>query len=185
MLSRLCALILHLAGWRIVFTPPPGPKSVVLVYPHTSNWDFVVGMLCRIHTGIFMHWTGKDTLFRWPLKSIFLRLGGVPINRRQRTGMTAQLADAFARNDSFHIAFTPEGTRGKTDHWKSGFYRLTLAVGVPLGLGFIDYGRREVGVERWITLSGDEETDLALIRAYYADKRALYPDQAGDIRFRQ
>lgn len=184
MLPRLCAFILRLIGWRTVFAPPPGPKSVVIVYPHTSNWDFPLGLLFRISSGVFMHWAGKDTLFRWPLRGFFLRVGGVPINRRERTGMTEQLLAEFARRDSFHMVITPEGTRSKTDHWKSGFYRLALAAGVPVGLGLIDYGRREVGIGHWITLTGDEEADLALIRAYYADRRALFPEQAGPIRFK-
>ena len=180
----LAGLILGLFGWRTVYAPPPGPKSVVLVYPHTSNWDFPIGVLFKAKHRQLFHWAGKDTLFRWPLRRLFLWLGGVPINRRERTGMIAQLIDAFAERESFHLCITPEGTRGKTDHWKSGFYHLALAAGVPVGLGFIDYGRKQVGVERWVTLSGKVEDDLALLRAYYADKTALHPELAGDIRFK-
>ncbi|MBS1229056.1 MAG: phospholipid/glycerol acyltransferase [Proteobacteria bacterium] len=184
MTRRLAGLILGLFGWRSVFAAPPGPKSVVLVYPHTSNWDFPLGVLFRAKHRFAIHWAGKDSLFRWPLRGVFLWLGGVPINRRERTGMIAQLTEVFAHRASFHLCITPEGTRSKTDHWKSGFYRLALAAKVPVGLGFIDYGRKRLGVERWITLSGDEKRDLALIGAYYADKAGLYPDKAGDIRFR-
>lgn len=185
MISRICSMILRLVGWKTAFTEPPGSKSVVLVYPHTSNWDFPLGLLFRYRHGIFIHWAGKDTLFRWPLRRLFLRLGGVPINRRERTGMIDQLSGVFARSDSFHLCITPEGTRSKTGHWKSGFYRIALAADVPVGLGFFDYQRKVVGIERWVTLSGNEETDLAMLRAYYADKAACYPDKAGDIRFRQ
>ena len=184
MSSRLAGLLLRLFGWRSVFTAPPGPKSVVLVYPHTSNWDFPLGVLFKAEHRFAIHWAGKDSLFRWPLRGVFLWLGGVPINRRERTGMIAQLAEAFARRASFHLCIAPEGTRSKTDHWKSGFYHLALAAGVPVGLGFIDYGRKRLGVERWITLTGDKERDLALISDYYDDKRGLYPEQAGDIRFK-
>ncbi|MFZ4535819.1 1-acyl-sn-glycerol-3-phosphate acyltransferase [Propionivibrio sp.] len=184
MISRLANLILRLIGWRTVYSPPPGPKSVVLVYPHTSNWDFPLGVLFNATHPIFIHWAGKDTLFRWPFRGLFLRLGGVPINRRERTGMIGQLIDTFARRESFHLCITPEGTRAKTDHWKSGFYRIALAAGVPVGLGFFDFRNKCVGVERWVTLSGNEEADLALFRAYYADKTACYPEKAGDIRFK-
>ena len=184
MAGRLAGLLLRLIGWRGVYVAPPGPKSVVMVYPHTSNWDFPIGVLFRAWSGLFIHWAGKDTLFRGPLRALFLWLGGVPINRRERTGMIAQLAAQFARNASFHICITPEGTRGHTDHLKSGFYRLATEAGVPLGLGFIDYGAKRVGVERWITLSGDEAADLALLRAYYADIKPLYPGKAGEFRFR-
>lgn len=180
----LATLILRLIGWRTVFTPPPGPKSVILVYPHTSNWDFPIGLLFRARHDIFIHWAGKDTLFRWPVNRLFRRMGGVPINRREHTGVIGQLLEAFARNERFHVAITPEGTRAKTDHWKSGFYRLALAAKVPVGLGFFDYKTRRVGVEHWVTLTGNEEADLAMLRAYYADKTARYPEKAGDIRFK-
>ena len=183
MQGKLAALILRLIGWKTVFTPPPGPKSVVLVYPHTSNWDFPIGALWRAKHQLFINWAGKDTLFRWPLKSFFLWHGGVPINRRERTGMIEQLLNAFATRETFHMCFTPEGTRSKTDHWKSGFYRLALAAKVPVGLAFIDYGKKQVGVEHWITLCGDEEQDLDTLRAYYADKVGHHPEKAGDIRF--
>lgn len=183
MFGRLSSLILRLIGWRTVFTPPPGPKSVILVYPHTSNWDFPIGVLFKSKHRAVINWAGKDTLFRWPLKRLFLWLGGVPINRRERTGMIGQLIEAFARNASFHMCITPEGTRGKTDHWKSGFYRLALGANVPVGLGFIDYGGKRVGIERWVRLTGNEAEDLAMLAEYYADKKGLYPELAGDIRF--
>ena len=184
MAARLAGWLLRLFGWRSVFTAPPGPKSVVLVYPHTSNWDFPLGILFRAKHRFAIRWAGKDSLFRWPLRGVFLWLGGVPINRRERTGMIAQLVEDFAQRESSHFCIAPEGTRSKTDHWKSGFYRLAIKAGVPVGLGFIDYGNKRLGVERWITLSGDEEQDLTQIRAYYDDKRGLYPEKAGDIRFK-
>jgi 1-acyl-sn-glycerol-3-phosphate acyltransferase len=112
------------------------------------------------------------------------KLGGVAINRREHTGMIAQLAGVFARNENFHLCITPEGTRKKTDHWKSGFYRLAMETGVPVGLGFFDYKNKLVGVERWVTLSGNEAADLDSFRVYYANKAACYPEQAGDIRFK-
>lgn len=182
-MQKLAAIILRLIGWRSVYTPPPGPKSVILVYPHTSNWDFPIGVLFKARYGISLNWAGKDSLFRWPLKPFFLWQGGVPINRREASGMIAQLVDALERNPEFHMCITPEGTRSKTDHWKTGFYRLALAAKVPVGLGFMDYGRKCVGIERWVTMSGDAEADLQMLRDYYADKRACYPEKAGDIRF--
>ena len=183
MLSRLAALLLRLFGWRTVYRPGPVPKGVIIVYPHTSNWDFAVGMLFRFFYGVPIRWAAKDSLFRWPIRGLLLRLGGVPINRRERTGIIGQLEQAFATRDRFHMCFTPEGTRSKTDHWKSGFYRLALAAKVPVGLGFIDYGHKRVGIEHWITLSGNEEEDLETLRSYYADKVGHHPEKAGDIRF--
>lgn len=180
----LAALILRLLGWQTVYTPAPGPKSVVAVYPHTSNWDFPLGVLFKSKHRMAIKWAGKDSLFRGPMKPLFLWLGGVPINRRERTGMIAQLSAAFSRSERLCVCIAPEGTRAHTDHWKTGFYRLALAAQVPLGLAFIDYGKKRIGVERWIELSGDEAADLALLRAYYADMVGRHPQNAGEIRFK-
>ncbi|MBI4989206.1 MAG: 1-acyl-sn-glycerol-3-phosphate acyltransferase [Rhodocyclales bacterium] len=182
--GRLCAALLRLFGWRVRLVWPPVPKAVVIVYPHTSNWDFVVGILARYAIAIPIRFVGKDTLFRWPFGGLFRRLGGIPVDRRRSSGFVGGLIEAFDKADSLYLAIAPEGTRSKVDHWKSGFYRLALAARVPLGLAFIDYSRREVGIEVWLSLSGNEAEDLAAIRAYYADKRGKRPGKEGSIRFR-
>ena len=182
--SRFCRALLQLAGWKVVLVRPPGPKAVVIVYPHTSNWDFIVGILARYAIAIPFRFVGKDTLFRWPFGGLFRRLGGIPVNRRQSTGFVGGLIEAFDKADSLYLAIAPEGTRRRIDHWKSGFYRVALAANVPLGLAFIDYSRREVGIEAWLSLSGNEAEDLARIRAGYSNKRGKRPEMEGDIRFR-
>jgi len=182
--ARFCGALLRLFGWRVILVRPPLPKALVIVYPHTSNWDFVVGILARSAIAIPIGFVGKDTLFRPPFGRLFRALGGIPVNRRQRTGFVDGLVEAFGTTERLYLAIAPEGTRSKIDHWKSGFYRVALAAGVPLGLAFIDYSRREIGIEHWLTLSGDEAADLARIRACYADKRGKRPGQEGEIRFR-
>lgn len=182
--GRFCAALLRLFGWRVLFVKPVVPKAVVIVYPHTSNWDFIVGILARFAVDTPIGFIGKDTLFRPPFGGLFRLLGGIPVNRRQSTGFVSGLIEAFARRESLYLAIAPEGTRAKTDHWKSGFYRVALAAGVPLGLAFIDYSRREVGIDTWLSLSGNEAEDLAEIRAYYAAKRGRKPEKEGEIRFR-
>jgi 1-acyl-sn-glycerol-3-phosphate acyltransferase len=182
-LGRLSANVLRLFGWRIVYEKPPVAKSVIIVYPHTSNWDFPIGILFCYATGMPIHWAGKDTLFRWPYGAVFRRLGGFPVNRRMRTGFVGQMVDEFARHKTFYLAITPEGTRRYTNNWKSGFYRVAMAAQVPLTLGFFDYARREVGIAGYLTLSGDETVDLAQIAAVYADKRGRHPAKQGRIAF--
>lgn len=182
--GRFCAALLGLCGWRVLFVPPAMPKAVVIVYPHTSNWDFVVGILARFAVATPIGFIGKDTLFRPPFGALFRCLGGIPVNRRQSTGFVDSLVEAFARNENLYLAIAPEGTRGKVDHWKSGFYRVAVAAGVPLGLAFIDYSRREVGIDAWRSLSGNEAEDMAGIRDYYSTKRGKHPEKEGDIRFR-
>jgi 1-acyl-sn-glycerol-3-phosphate acyltransferase len=184
LLRRLARALLGAFGWRSVLVPPPGPKGMIVVYPHTSNWDFVVGVLYKIGAGLPARWMGKDTLFRWPLRRLFVWLGGIPINRRERSGFVAHMLAEFAKRDWMWVAVAPEGTRARTDHWKSGFYRIAVAGRLPVALGYIDYGTRTVGIDTYLTLSGDPATDFERIRAFYADKRGRRPGNQGDIRLR-
>jgi 1-acyl-sn-glycerol-3-phosphate acyltransferase len=177
--------LLKAFGWRSVFVPPPAPKGIIVVYPHTSNWDFIIGMLYKIAVGLPAYWMGKDTLFRWPVRRLFLRIGGIPINRRERTGFVGALLAEFARHDWMWLAVAPEGTRSRTDHWKSGFYQIAVAGGLPVGLGYLDYATRAVGIDTYVTMTGDPPQDFARIRAFYADKHGRRPEHEGDIRLRE
>ena len=180
---RWARRLLALFGWRVDVVFPPGPRCLIVVYPHTSNWDFVVGYLAKLAAGLPVWWVGKDTLFRPPLAALFRRMGGIPVNRREPAGIVGELAAELARRPRMFLAITPEGTRAYTDRWKSGFYRVALAAGVPVGLAFIDYRARQVGLETYLTLTGDEERDLERIRAVYAGKVGKRPALAGAIRF--
>lgn len=155
---------------------------VVVFYPHTSNWDFLIGLLAKWVIGIRFRWAGKDTLFNGPLRPLFVRWGGIPVNRRERTGFIGQMRAAFDRNAEFRLAIAPEGTRSPTSHWKSGFYHLARAAEVPLALAFIDYGRREIGIGGHFALTGDADADMRALAAFYADKMARRPERAGPVR---
>lgn len=183
--QRASALLLRLFGWRSVLVPPPEPKGIVVVYPHTSNWDFIIGILYKIATGFEIRWLGKDTLFRWPVRRLLLRLGGIPVNRRDPAGFVDALLAEFARSESLWLGMAPEGTRSHTSHWKSGFYRIALEGGLCVGLGYIDYATRTVGIETYLSLTGDPPQDFARLRAAYAGKRGRRPQNEGDIRLRE
>ncbi len=183
-MQRVARALLRTLGWRVAVTWPSVPRCIIIVYPHTSNWDFVIGYVARLASGLPVQWIGKDTLFRWPFAGLLRRMGGIPVNRRQRTGFIAHLVEESRRRPWMWIAMAPEGTRARTDHWKSGFYHLAMAADLPIGLAFIDYRARVVGLTTYLTLTGDEEDDLARIRAAYADKTGHHPAQAGEIRFR-
>ena len=182
-MSAIAHWLLQLFGWKLVFVPPPAPKAVIIVYPHTSNWDFPVGILARTAIRQPIRFVGKHNLFRWPFGSVFLWLGGFPVDRSQSSGFIAQMQAEFDRHQRFFLAITPEGTRKSTTGWRSGFYRLALAARVPLGCAFIDYARREIGIRDYLQLSGDEAADLARIAAVYAGRRGKHPAQEGPIAF--
>jgi 1-acyl-sn-glycerol-3-phosphate acyltransferase len=156
---------------------------VIIVYPHTSNWDFPLGVLARADFGLRCHFVAKHTLFRGAFGRWLQKVGGIPVNREAPGGFLATLLEEFARRDEFHLVITPEGTRSYSPYWKSGFYRLALAARVPLGLAFIDYAHREVGIPAWIELTGDEESDLARLRTFYAGRHGRRRKDEGPIRF--
>ncbi len=59
MLSRLARAVLAAFGWRVEFDGLPGPKGIVIVYAHTSNWDFVIGLLAKWAVGLPIRFVGK------------------------------------------------------------------------------------------------------------------------------
>ena len=123
-------------------------------------------------------------MFRWPFRRLLLALGGMPINRRENTGFVAAMAEEIRGRDWIWMAVAPEGTRSHGEHLKSGFYQLALAADVPIGLGYIDYARRHVGIDRYVRMTGERGADLQVIRDFYAGIRPRKPANAGDLRFR-
>jgi 1-acyl-sn-glycerol-3-phosphate acyltransferase len=183
--ARLGALLLKAARWKVVLAQPVPDRCVIIFYPHTSNWDTPIGLCLKFMTGLDVHYAGKDSLFRVPLVGpLLLRWGGVPVNRRERTGFIDQMTAEFRERATFRLAIAPEGTRGHAEFWKSGFYHLAREARVPLALGYIDYPKREIGVGAYVEVTGDAETDMALVRAFYCDKRGLYPKFQSPIRLR-
>ena len=179
--------MLRLAGWRVGFDGLPARQGVLIVYPHTSNWDFVVGIFAKWTIGIQVTFWGKGTLFRVPLLGAWLRwLGGVPVDRAAAHGIVGQMAqaliDARERNQFLWLALTPEGTRKHRDAWRSGFYHVAMRAGVPLGLVCFDYRQREVGVQNFQMLSGDVALDMAKIAAVLGACTGRNPAQAAPIR---
>jgi 1-acyl-sn-glycerol-3-phosphate acyltransferase len=185
--SALARSVLALAGWGVVFDGLPARQGVLIVYPHTSNWDFVIGVLAKWSMGLPLAFWGKDTLFKLPLFGRWLRwIGGVPVDRQSPRGavadMVARLVEA-RRDDRFlWLALSPEGTRSYRDSWRSGFYQVALQAEVPLGLAFFDYGERRVGVDSFIRLSGDVERDMAVIATRLGHRRGRKPHLAAPIR---
>jgi len=182
---RAAGALLRLLGWRVEFRWPPAPRCVIVVYPHTSNLDFFVGYLAKLALGLPAHFIAKDSLFRWPVAGLLRRMGGIPVNRGDPRDFIERLAEEVRRRPRMILALAPEGTRRHVDHWKSGFYRLALRAGVPVGLAFLDYGRKRIGVTSYLDLTGDEERDLARIRAEYQGVTGWNRGLEGEIRFRR
>ena len=186
MIQSLCRTLLSLCGWQIDDALRPTlPRYVLIGYPHTSNWDFILAMLMKGALGLHFNWVAKHTLFRWPLGPLMRALGGIGVDRDNSSGFTQALAAEYRRHAELVVVITPEGTRAHRPYWKSGFYHLALAAGVPVVLGYIDAPRKRIGFGPSLQLSGDQAQDLAQIRAFYADKRGIHPADAGRIEFRR
>ena len=185
--SRIAAVILRLAGWRVEFDGLPSAQGVAIVYPHTSNWDLPIGLLAKWAIGIRVVFWGKDTLFDVPLFGRWLRwVGGIPVDRHAPHGavgeMTTRMRQAVGRGDFLWLALSPEGTRSHRDGWRSGFYRVAVEAGVPLALVVLDYRARRVGVVAALHLCGNPEADLAAIALHYAGAEGRHPHLAAPVR---
>ncbi len=180
----LAARLLLVLGWRLDVPPLPAQKLVLVFYPHTSNWDFPLGLLARFASGWPVNWVGKHTLFAGPWRGLMFRWGGIPVDREAAGDFVDRMVNEFARRDRLILAMSPEGTRGHVAALKSGFHRIARRAGVPVALGYLDYGSRTIGIAAVIEVSDDSEQDLARLRDAYAGKRGRHPALAGAIRFR-
>lgn len=182
--QRLALRLLNLFGWRMLYRPLPGPRGIAVIYPHTSNWDFVVGILGKWALDLPFRWLAKDSLFKIPvLGRWFTAMGGDPVDRSAATGMIQRQAARINAADWYWLGITPEGTRGYRQHWKSGFYHLALEANVPLCLVYLDYAHKILGVRDHVFLTGDQDTDLAAIRAAFAGHQGYHPENAAPIVF--
>ena len=152
-------------------------KCVVCVAPHTSNWDFIWGMLYKVSRKIEANFFMKKEWFRFPLGGIMRRLGGVPVDRSKKTSLTDQIAEEFGRHRVFRIGVTPEGTRKGNAEWKRGFYFIALKAKVPIVLAYIDYGRKAIGLGKTVVPSGDCDADITVIKEFYSGVTAKYPEK--------
>ncbi|MEZ5322079.1 MAG: 1-acyl-sn-glycerol-3-phosphate acyltransferase [Microthrixaceae bacterium] len=180
----LSRLALSLWRWKAVGRPP-SVGSVIVCAPHTSNVDYLLMIFVAWSNGMTLSWLGKEELFKPPVLGPLLRAtGGIAVDRSAPSGLVGQMADEFRRNPGLMLAIPPEGTRSRTEHWKSGFYRIAERAGVPISLAFIDKSRRRVGFGIELTPSGDIDADMALIAEFYDGKVGLKHENFGPVRLK-
>lgn len=181
MTQNLATSILKLFGWTLDRRVPKEDKVVIIGYPHTSNWDFPLAMLARWGLDLNFNWVGKHSMFFWPLAGLFKKWGGVPLNREKSEGFIDQVVEEFATRDHFLLTIAPEGTRSFRPRWKTGFYHIAVAAGVPISLGYIDYKTKTLGIGHTFYPSGDIDKDFELIADFYRGKVGKRPELAGTI----
>jgi 1-acyl-sn-glycerol-3-phosphate acyltransferase len=169
---------LKFSGWRLEGRLPDVDKLVVIAAPHTSNWDFPILISLAFGLRVKASWLGKHTLFRWPFGFLSRWMGGIPVYRSASQNLVAQTVELFSKSEKLILAVPPEGTRGKVSHWKTGFYYIALGADTPITMGFIDYKRKATGVGPTFYPTGDIEADMEIIRDFYSNVTAKYPDKA-------
>jgi 1-acyl-sn-glycerol-3-phosphate acyltransferase len=185
--SALARRALRLLGWRLLFDGLPARQGVIVVYPHTSNWDFPIALLAKWAVGIPVTFWGKESLFRVPLFGGWLRwLGGRPVVRHTPQGAVRQMIEAMraarAQGRFMWLALAPEGTRARAEGWRSGFYRVAHEAEVPLALVVLDYAHRRIGFDSFWRMSGRLHDDFAVFARRLADCRGRRPLLAAPVR---
>jgi 1-acyl-sn-glycerol-3-phosphate acyltransferase len=176
LLAALGRLMVRLRGWRFEGKVPDEPKMILLVAPHTSNWDFLTGLWAKFALQLKAGFLGKHTLFWWPLGAFLRSIGGIAIDRSKPAGITDDSVRAFQESERLMLVIAPEGTRSKSRRWKSGFYRIAVAAEVPILLIAFDYPRKVIRLGPLFRPTGDYETDLAEIQSHYHAGMALRPE---------
>jgi len=154
-------------GWRIDGNLPSCAKCIAVVAPHSSNWDFVITMAALLKMGLKVGWMGKAGMFRWPLRRLFLKLGGIPIERTNASGVVGRFIDEFKNRSQLVLALAPEGTRDRVKRWKTGFYHIAVGAGVPMIFVGMDYSRKAIDLSSLYVPSGDLPNDLADIQQHF------------------
>ncbi|MCW9012963.1 MAG: lysophospholipid acyltransferase family protein [Gammaproteobacteria bacterium] len=184
MLKLVSRQILKLLGWTLIEDLPRDNKFVVIGYPHTSNWDFPLGLLAMWSIDRNFNWVAKHTLFKGPMKYIFRAMGGIPVNRSLHTGFIKNMVDTFNSRDQMIFCIMPEGTRSKTEFWKTGFYHIAHEAQVPVALGYLDYKKKQVGVGGVLYPSGDIDADFEKLREFYKNKVGKKPENQGEVKLK-
>jgi 1-acyl-sn-glycerol-3-phosphate acyltransferase len=180
----LGGLVLSVFGWQKAGQVPSARNMVIIAAPHTSNWDFIFLLAAAYSFGISVNWLGKDSLFRSPLGPILRFLGGVPVDRSKRNNLVQSLSAQIEHGSGLALVIPPSGTRRKTEHWKSGFYRIAEAAQIPLVCGYLDYEKKEAGLGLAF-LPSDLSRDMNRIREFYEPIVGKYPENKSRIRLKE
>ena len=181
LLRGLSLFLMKITGWKSTGSLPDVQKYVLIVAPHTSNWDLFYGILVALALKLDARFMAKKELFRRPFGPVMKWLGGVPIDRSAAGHTVDQVVSAFRNNEKFILAIAPEGTRSRAACWKSGFYHIAVSAGVPIQLGFLDYSTKRGGAGPLLMPTGSIDEDMLVIRRFYLGVTGKYADKAGPV----
>ena len=179
MLKIICGLILKIWGFRVTGPNPELiPKKVYAVYPHTSNWDFPLGIMLKFAMPIEVNYVGKDSLFKWPYGWFFRWLGGIPVDRKKSTNFVDNMVRLYGQYDKLAFALAPEGTRKRVQKFKTGFYYIAHKAQVPIILVKFDFGHKIVDFSEPFYTTGVYADDMKLIINHFKGVKGVNPELA-------
>lgn len=164
-----------LGGWRIEGQLPDLAKGVIPIAPHTSNWDFMVGLMVKFRLGLQVAFLGKHSLFRFPLKGFLTRIGGIPVDRGKGQGVVETMCDAFSRRDQLILVIAPEGTRKKVAAWKTGFLHIAGQAKVPVIPVALDYARKVIRIGDPMDVRDNIQQALEKVQAFTGQAQGKNP----------
>lgn len=168
-----------LFGWRTTETAPEG-AGITIAAPHTSNWDIFYAMGAAIIIDVKIYFSIKESWCRIPVVgAMILWMGGIPINRSPDGKGQVELIKEFVerhKGERIFFLFTPEGTRGKVDKWKTGFYHVAQDCGLPIFLAQVDYRTKVSGVFHTYQLTENKSLDIESIQASYKSIYGRFPE---------
>lgn len=183
----LATAVLRVAGWRFEGELPREKKYVCIAYPHTSNWDGFLMITVATQLGLKARWMIKESWTKGMLGAALRDLGAIGIDRSRAHSVVAQMVAEFARHEEFVLGVPPEGTRSRTEYWKSGFYHIAVGARVPVVPAYIDFGQKRAGMGPPMMMTGDTCADMDRLREFYGSLqlRAYSPENVGPIRLRE
>lgn len=177
-MRKIAFKILALFGWKIDKTRPiEVEKCVIIMGPHTSNWDFILGKSAFLQYGIESRFLIKKELFRFPLGWFLRKLGGIPVDRSKSNNLTEAAVEIFKEHKQMYMVFSPEGTRDYNPNWKKGFYHIAKAANVPIYLCYADYSNKTAGFYGEFKMTDDIDADICAIKKIYSQYKGKYPEK--------
>ena len=183
-MAHLSRLLLRILGWSCQSDSKPPCKCILIAAPHTSNWDFPMMLFYAFMLNLKYNWLGKHTLFFGPLDPIMKRLGGIPVNRTKKNDYVTLLSKEIKSKSECILIIPPEGTRSRSDYWKSGFLHIARKAEAPIVFANLDYGKKNLTFSEAILPSLSDDTIIYLAQEFYREAKGFHPDNFGPVRLK-
>ncbi|KTD31225.1 acyltransferase [Legionella moravica] len=181
-MQKICRLIYKIIGWRIVGELPKDKKYIIIVAPHTSNWDFVICLCARFIVGVRVNFLAKSQLFIFPFGLVFKAIGGSPVDRSRKGNQVDKVVELFRTSDELRLGLAPEGTRSSVTRWKEGFYHIACQAQIPIVMIGPDYATREIRIHEPFWPTGDINNDFPKIIEFFRTIKGYRPKEIPDYQ---